>query len=140
MTRPLPPTYATGMNRGTLRHLAQAGTVVIALVIVYLTLAPSADRPVWLPDGAAHVLLFVGLGVPAALWYATSEGTRRAPRRLLAMALLGLWLFGGLTEVAQGQFGRDPALSDWFFDVTGAVAGFVAGGLLWRRVLGGLPR
>ncbi|MSQ31419.1 MAG: hypothetical protein EXR64_05280 [Dehalococcoidia bacterium] len=128
------------IDRGALRRLAQAGTVVLALAILYATLAPNADRPRWLPDGAAHALLFMSLGVPSALWYATSDGVRRSPRRLLAMAILALWLFGGLTEVAQGQVGRDPALSDWFFDVVGAVAGFVGGGLLWRSVLGGLAR
>ena len=128
------------MDRRALRRLAQAATALVALVILYATLTPSPDRPPWLSDSAAHALLFAGLGVPAALWYATSEGVRRSPRRLLAMAILALWLFGGLTEAAQGQFGREPAFSDWFFDVMGAVAGFVGGGALWRWLLGGLPR
>ncbi len=128
------------MNRTALRTLAQAGTAVAALFILYATLAPSPAHPRWLPDWGAHFLLFAILGVPAALWYATSAGARRTPQRLLAMAILGLWLFGGLTEVAQGPVGRDPELSDWAWDVVGAVAGFVAGGALWRLLLGRLPR
>ena len=140
MTGAVRRTYAGCMNRTALRRLAQAGTAVAALVILYATLTPSPEHPRWLPDWGAHFLLFVILGVPTALWYATSEGARRAPQRVLAMAILGLWLFGGLTEVAQGQIGRDPEFSDWLWDVGGAIAGFVAGGAVWRLVLGREPR
>ena len=128
------------MNRITLRRVAQLGTVLAAIVILYATLTPAPEHPRWLPDWGAHFLLFVGLGAPSALWYATSDGARRSPQRLLAMTVLGLWLFGGLTEVAQGAFGRDPEFSDWAWDVTGAVVGFVAGGAVWRIILGQLPR
>ena len=128
------------MNRITLRHIAQASTVIVALVILYATLTPSPAYSQWLPAWAAHFLLFFALGLTSALWYATSDGARRSPQRVLAMAILGLWLFGGLTEVAQGQFGRDPELADWALDVAGAIAGFLTGGMLWRLILGQLPR
>jgi len=128
------------MDRITLRRVAQAGTVMAALMILYATLVPRPAHPSWLPDWGAHFLLFMGLGMPSALWYATSDGARRSPQRVLAMTILALWLFGGLTEVAQEPIGREPALSDWAFDVAGAVTGFVIGGALWRLLLGVSPR
>ena len=128
--------YPPHMNRRALRRLAQAGTAISAVVILYATLTPSPPDPAGLPDWASHLLLFGALGVPASLWYATSEAARREPRRALAMVILALWLFGGATEVAQGPIpGRSPALADWAFDLVGAVAGFVGGGAAWRALL-----
>ena len=129
------------MNRRTLRRLAQAATASSAVVILYATLTPSPPDPAGMPDWLGHLVLFGALGVPASLWYATSEAARRAPQRALVMVILALWLFGGATEVAQGAVpGRTPALSDWAFDLVGAVAGFVGGGAAWRALLARLPR
>lgn len=129
------------MNRYALRRLAQAATALSAALILYATLTPSPPDPITVPDWAAHFLLFAALGASAALWYATSEAARRAPVRALVMVLLLLWLFGGITEVAQEVIpSRTPALSDWAFDLLGAVAGFMLGGAVWRLLLGRLPR
>lgn len=125
------------MNRHHLRRLAQAATALSAAVILYATLTPSPPHPGGMPDWAAHFLLFAALGAPVALWYAASDAARRSPQRVLVMVLLMFWLFGGATEAAQGPIeGRAPALSDWAFDLLGAIAGFMGGGAAWRLLLG----
>ncbi len=129
------------MNRRTLRRWAQAATLASAALILYATLAPSPPDPAGIPDWLAHLALFACIGASAALWYATSDEARRSPRRALLVVLLALWLFGGLTEVAQGATTtRDPSISDLAFDVAGAVGGFIVGGVLWRAVLGRVAR
>src|SRR5205823_7392608 len=120
----------------TLRRIGQVATLASALLILYATLTPSPRSPAGVPDWLAHLLLFMALGASAALWYATSEIARRSPRWALGMVICTLWLFGGLTELGQNEVpGRDPALSDWIFDVGGAIAGFLGGSAVWRIIL-----
>ncbi|MEX2446285.1 MAG: VanZ family protein [Dehalococcoidia bacterium] len=129
------------MDRPALRRLAQVATAFSAAIILYATLTPSPENPSGMPDWAAHLVLFTALGAAAALWYATSDAARRGPRRALFMVVLALWLFGGLTELAQGRVeGRTMALSDLGFDVLGAVLGFIGGSVLWRMLLARLGR
>ena len=151
------------MTRRALSRASLAGIVLAALAIAYITLAE--EPPHWgslLPQGevaqsqglppelspppgwtkeeeeaAGHALLFGLLGVAASLWYATSDAARRAPQRTLAMTLLALWLFGGITEVGQDLLteSRTAQLSDLAFDVLGALLGFFGGSVLWRLLL-----
>ena len=72
------------------------------------------------------------LGASLGGWYATSEGARRAPRRLLFAIIFGIWLFAALDEVAQGYVGRDPSAMDWAEDMVGALLGLFGGSLLLR--------
>ncbi len=129
------------MNRQALRHLGQAATVASAALILFATLSPNPPDPGGMPDWVAHFGLFGLIGASAALWYATSDLARRSPQRALVGVLLALWLFGGLTELAQSMTAtRDASMSDLIVDVIGAVAGFLAGSVLWRAVLGRVAR
>ena len=138
--------------------------MVTAVLILYVMLAPEpphwgtlthltgdpatpaslAPPPGWTSEeegAAGHAALFALLGVFVALWYATSIGARRSPRRTLLMVMAALWLFGGLTELAQGLTPtRAPELSDLGFDVLGAFVGFLGGGFAWRLLLTRLVR
>ena len=129
------------MNRQVLRRVAQAATAASAALILFATLTPDPPDPGGMPDWMAHLGLFGLIGASAALWYATSDQARRSPQRALIGVMLALWLFGGLTELAQGATTtRDPSLSDVAFDVVGAVTGFLLGGVLWRSVLARIAR
>lgn len=104
-----------------------------------------AALPAWTEaeeEAAAHAALFAVMGAAAALWYATSDRASRSPRRTLLMVMLALWLFGGLTEVAQGLLTstRTPSTSDVAFDVLGAFTGFLGGSAVWRLLLSRLAR
>ena len=147
-----------------LRRGAQVATLLVAIAILYVTLAPEpphwgtfmADAtatpatpgalapslsppPGWMleeEEAAGHALLFALLGLFISLWYATSPAARRAPQRTLVMVMLGMWLFGGLTEWAQSVTPtRSAQLSDLAFDVLGAFVGFLGGSALWRLLL-----
>ena len=129
------------MNRRVLRLLAQVATLGSVALILFATLAPQPPDPGGIPDWLAHFVLFMLSGASVALWYATSDQARRSPRRSLLVAMLALWLFGGLTEIAQGATAtRDPSLADLAFDVAGALLGFLLGGALWRALLSRVAR
>ena len=149
------------MSTRTLHRASLIAIVLVAAGIGYVTLPPEpphwgtlipgpsaaetgvppglAPPPGWTPaveEAVGHALIFGLLGAVAALWYATSAAARRSPRRTLAMTLLALWLFGGLTEMVQELTDtRSAQLSDLFFDVAGAFIGFFGGALVWRFVL-----
>lgn len=139
---PRPPRlYAQVMNRRVLRRWSQAATAIAAGVILWATLTPSPPSAHGLPDWAIHFVLFTGIGAPVALWFATSDRARRSPQRTLVGVMLALWLFGGLTELAQGATTtRSPSITDLAFDVAGALTGFLAGGAAWRVLLGRVAR
>jgi uncharacterized membrane protein YczE len=149
------------MSARTLHRFSWVMIALVAIAIGYVTLAPEpphwgtlipgpdaaqtgvppqfAPPPGWTAaaeEAVGHALLFGLLGAVVALWYATSAAARRAPQRTLVMTLLALWLFGGLTEMAQELTDtRSAQLSDLFFDVVGALIGFLGGAVVWRFVL-----
>ncbi len=128
--------YPHQMRRQALRRLAKIATAFSAVVILFATLVPNAPDPGPVPDWLLHVLLFMSMGFPAALWYATSDYSRRAPQRALLTVILTLWLFGGLTELAQSLTEtRSASFSDLASDVFGALVGFIIGGMVWRWLL-----
>lgn len=148
------------MSARVLNRIALAALVLLAVVILYITLAPEpphwgsvmpaefpgntaggrapqlAPPPGWTSEeeqSVGHTLMFFALGGAAALWYATSAAARRAPRRTLLMTMTALWLFAGISEALQAFTPtRSPELIDLAFDVVGAFLGFLGGGLAWR--------
>ncbi|MFA7248885.1 MAG: VanZ family protein [Dehalococcoidia bacterium] len=121
-----------------LLHVDAPATAPVAAPAAAPAASP-APAPRWTDqdeEDAGHAALFALLGASAALWYATSDAARRAPQRTLLTYMLALWLFGGLTELAQTfTETRTASLSDVGFDVIGAIAGFLAGGAAWRLLL-----
>ena len=125
----------------------QLGTVTASVVQVVAPASVPASKTPPRPwseaeeDVAGHAIAFALLGGSVALWYATSDRARRAPQRTLLATMLGLWLFGGLTEYAQSFIPtRGASLSDLGLDVLGAFVGFLAGGAVWRVVLARFAR
>jgi len=152
------------MTTPTIRRIAQVATLLVAIVILYVTLTPEPPHwgtfmasatatpatpgalapslsppPGWTleeEEAVGHALLFALLGLFVSLWYATSAAARRSPQRTLIMVMLGMWLFGGLTEWAQSLTPtRSAQLSDLVFDVLGAFVGFLGGSVIWRLLL-----
>lgn len=84
-----------------------------------LSSGPAAlEVQVW--DKLLHFTAYFGLGCLICLAF-------KADRRVIA-ATMGLVLFGGLLEIAQGFTGRDPSLYDELANMLGAVSG---AGLGW---------
>ena len=54
---------------------------------------------------------------------------------VLAMAVLAVWIFAALDELAQGRVGRSAELSDWFADMLGAMLGIAGGSFALRRIM-----
>ena len=151
------------MSARVLNRISLAALALLAVVILYITLAPEpphwgsvmpsefpgntadgrapqlAPPPGWTPgeeESVGHALMFAVLGAASALWYATSGAARRSPRRALLMTMTALWLFAGMSEALQGFTPtREPELIDLAFDVFGAFLGFLGGGLAWRLLL-----
>jgi VanZ family protein len=88
-----------------------------------LTPQPAAlETHIW--DKALHFSAYFGLGGLICL-------ALKADRRVVA-ATMGLVLFGGLLEIAQGFTGRDPSFYDELANTLGAVTGAGLGWLiLW---------
>ena len=127
------------MTDRRLRELARLAVLAALAAVLGATLAPMGDikSPLGLPAEAWHAILFAALGASLALAYATSAAARRAPRRLLVMALLAIWLLASTTELLQDLVPeRQPQLSDWVADVVGGALGFLLAGPVIRVVLG----
>ena len=120
---------------------ASFGVLLAAALILLATLTPldgegSGGSLLGLPDKLWHVLLFMLLGVPVALRYATSRAAARSPLRVLLMVVLAIWLFAALDELGQRWVdGRDPDLGDWIADMAGALTGLLLGSLVLRFAL-----
>ena len=127
------------IGRDTLRAVSALALAVVVLAILLTTLTNVAvdtetrECALGLPCTLGHVGLFAVLGVAAAGLFATSEATRRSPRRVLLMMLLALWVFAALDELGQTWVeGRDPTLQDWVADMAGALLGMFAGSAVLR--------
>lgn len=80
-------------------------------------------------DKTAHFVLFLPLGVLAAMERRLHGPLTRRRAGALAFALIAYALFG---ELAQGLFGRYPELGDWIANALGALAGIGAVALFTR--------
>lgn len=109
-----------------LRRIAigSAVTIVLAVIIAVLTLAP---MPAGAPAGSDklyHALAFACLAFPLPL----------VRPRLAIWVVLGVIAYGGAIEMIQPFFGRQAEWADLVADGIGAVVGATAGYLLSGRV------
>ena len=93
-----------------------------AALILVLTSIPAATGPGGMPhlDKVVHVLMYAGQG-----WLVT-RALRTRGFGALAIALVGIAIFGLLDEWHQQFVNRDPDLMDWIADVIGASLGIAA--------------
>ena len=103
----------------TRRNIASASTLLLALIIVLLTLAP-VSAPNFIgsaSDKLYHVIAFAALTFPMALLYPPRAKT------VLVYAIL----LGAAIEIIQPTVGRTASVLDFVADVLGALLGMVAG-------------
>ncbi|MSQ42333.1 MAG: hypothetical protein EXR65_04780 [Dehalococcoidia bacterium] len=126
------------MTRTRLRRLSSAGIVAATALIAVTTLTPLATSDGGCALGLPCVVVRAGgfgaLGVAIAARFAVSEAAARAPRRMLLMTLLALWIGAAIDELAQAAVGRDPALANWLADMAGAIGGLTAGSIVLRAL------
>ncbi len=92
-------------------------TLVLTLVIGYLTLSPISDSGVPGSDKAHHFQAFFALALPVSIV---------RPRLALWITLAAI-AYGGAIELIQPYVGRDRDLMDFLADSAGAVSGMIAG-------------
>lgn len=132
------------MSRERLNAISKLAVIATVAVILLTTLTPfgtgdgdSSGCQFGLPCFLGHLVLFGILGVGVAGLYSTSDAARRAPRRVLAMTFIVIWVFAAADELAQDRVaGRSPEFEDWLADMIGAVLGIVLGSMLLRELLG----
>lgn len=103
-------------------------TVVLGIVIAFLTLAPISSKGVPGSDKLHHMLAFGALAFPLPF----------ARPRLVWPVIMGVSAYGGLIEVIQPFFGREASWGDFLVDILGATLGGLLGaqsGKLFRRYL-----
>lgn len=109
--------------------VGSAATIVLALIIAVLTLAPMPAGAPGGSDKVYHILAFAGLAFPLPL----------VLQRLTVWVMLGVIAYGGAIEVIQPFFGRQSEWADLVADGIGAFVGAVAGCALSRGMVP-LPR
>lgn len=92
-------------------------TIMLGLVIAFLTLAPVSSRNVPGSDKLHHLLAFMALAFPLPF---------ARPRHALPV-ILGVSAYGGLIEVIQPFLGRGAEWEDFIADVVGAILGGLLG-------------
>ena len=139
------------MRREQLRAWSTIGILALLVIILVATLSPYGSAGAggslfaridnWqysfgMAPIAVHVTLFALFGFMLAIRYASSDVALRSPVRAMFMALLLIWLLGGVTEWAQGfSPTREPKFGDWVADMLGGSFGFFAGSIVARWVL-----
>src|SRR5690606_13313899 len=94
-------------------QIGVALTLVLGIVIAFLTLAPISSNVVPGSDKLHHVLAFAALAFPLPF---------ARPKLALPVAL-GVIAYGGLIELIQPYFGRTADWGDFLADVIGAILG-----------------
>lgn len=92
-------------------------TVLLGIVIAFLTLAPISSKGVPGSDKLHHALAFAALAFPLPF----------ARPRLVLPVILGVSAYGGLIEIIQPFFGRNADWGDFLADIIGAVLGGLLG-------------
>lgn len=112
-----------------LTRLALLVTIILAVVIGVVTLAPITDSGVPGSDKSHHFLAFFALAMPMS--FANS-------RHALWITPLAV-AYGGAIELIQPFVGRDKDLFDFLSDAMGAGAGAALGvALYWLRTRAGV--
>lgn len=111
----------------TRRHIANASTLLLAVIIVFLTLAPVTAPSIIgsASDKLYHVIAFAALTFPMALLY---------PPRAKTVLICAIVL-GGAIEIIQPMFGRTASLLDFVADLIGALLGTFAGRIFGKLLL-----
>jgi len=99
-----------------------AATLVLAVLIGFLTLTPIQNPGVPGTDKNHHLIAFAALALPLSF-----SRPRLAPWVILAAAA-----YGGAIEIIQPFVGRSGELLDFVSDAAGAVIGGAVGVALWR--------
>ena len=102
----------------TLKRLAVIATLFLAVVILFLALAPpSVQVSGGINDKVLHFTAFATLVLPCAVFLA---------RHLVWIVPVAL-LFGGSIELLQPGFGREASWADFHSDVWGVMFGVFLG-------------
>lgn len=104
-----------------------AATIVLGVVIAFLTLAQISSENVPGSDKTYHLLAFMALAFPLPF----------ARPRLVWSVILGVSAYGGVIEIIQPFFGRGAEWGDFIADVIGATLGGLLGaqcGKWFRRL------
>ncbi len=109
--------------------IGSAVTLVLAVVIAALTLAPMPSGGPAGADKIYHVFAFACLAFPLPL----------VRPRLALWVILGVIAYGGMIEMIQPFFGRQAEWADLIADGVGAILGAVVARQLglWLRSTGG---
>ncbi|MCC5970117.1 MAG: hypothetical protein JJU15_09215 [Pararhodobacter sp.] len=105
------------ITRYRLQMIGVAATILLGIVIAFLTLAPVSSEGVPGSDKLHHVLAFAALAFPIPF----------ARPRLAIPVALGVIAYGGVIELIQPYFGRQAEWADFLADIFGAVLGAAAG-------------
>lgn len=121
---------AQGQKKLRRMAIGSAVTLVLAVIIAVLTLAPMPSGGPAGSDKLYHVLAFACLAFPLPL----------VRPRWTVWVILGVIAYGGVIEMIQPFFGRQAEWADLVADGVGAILGaIVARHLgLWLRGSGGL--
>jgi len=121
---------AKGQKKLRRMAIGSAVTLVLAVIIAVLTLAPMPSGSPAGSDKLYHVLAFACLAFPLPL----------VRPRWTVWVILGVIAYGGVIEVIQPFFGRQAEWADLLADGIGALLGAVIARQLglWLRRSGGL--
>ena len=92
-------------------------TILLAVIIAVLTLAPLSSESVPGSDKLHHGLAFAVLAFPLPF----------VRPRFVWPIIIGVSVYGGLIEVIQPLFGREASWYDFFADLIGASLGGILG-------------
>jgi len=104
-------------------------TIILFVIITLLSFAPIQLRGSFGPigvDKAYHVLAYFCLVIPIAIL---------RPRLTIWVALV-IMVYGGLIELVQYLFGREPSWGDFIANGIGAIAGAMIAIFLRLRLFG----
>ena len=104
-------------------------TIILFVVITLLSFAPIQMSGSFGPisvDKAYHFVAYFCLALPLPI----------LRPRLTIWVVLGIMTFGGLIELAQYLFGREPSWGDFIANAIGAIVGAMIANFLGLRLFG----